>query len=402
VAVDIYGGDIRVIAAREELFRVAASLDLACYHLREAPLSAPDIFLDLLPNPLPNIQLAFQLPPVINALERMSTSCLVAAESYFSTEAQVMAFLQQLFQPLSDSAGLLAAANPVSAAMSDIVSQTGTALAVIGLITAPSLGSSQLIAQGARVVSHASGFQTPAAMLAGKVPLIPGGRAELLSSAPVAVSGGLAGMVGALRAGYWSPASSIRVQTFAESDGRALVVFIPGTQSFNPLANNPLNITSNFGVYAGTGSPSQGAVEDALRLAGAGSGDRVIFVGHSQGGLIAANLAAEPQEYAVSGLVTLGSPVAHLNLGVPTVSIQHQQDPIPLLSGIRNPMTESWVTISSGQEFEDLVQAHHISSYAETVSEAVGQSNAGLQSVLERMKLPQGVATESVYRLLGN
>ena len=399
MAVDIYGGDIRVIAARDELFRISSNLDLAAYHLRESPLSAPSLFLDLLPNPLPNIQLAVQLPAVIAEIERLASACRMAAESYFSTEAQIMGFLQQLFRPLSDASGLLSAANPVSVAMSDIVSQTGAALAVIGLITAPSLGSSQLIAQGARVVSHSSGFKTPAAMLAGNVPLIPGGTAMLASQASIIQTGGLSGLVHALRSGYWSPASSIRIQSFAERGGRALVVLIPGTQNFSPLGTNPLNITSNFGAFAGTGSPSQSAVEAALRSVGAGKGDRVIFVGHSQGGLIAANLATKPQEYEVSGLITLGSPISHLPLEVPTVSLQHQQDPVPLLSGTRNPLTENWVTISSGQQFESLVQAHHISSYAQTAAQAQAQDNAGLTSVLQRMNLPQGQATEMVFRL---
>lgn len=397
---DIYGGDARIIATRDELLRISGNLMLAASQLRDAPLAMPTLFLDFLPNPLPNLQLAVQLPPVIEQLERLSNSCQVAAESYFSSEAQINHILQDLFRPLSDAAGLLPLANPISLAMSDVVSRTGAALAIVGLVAGPSLGGTQLVAQGARVIAHSAGHQTPAAMLAAASPLaIAGGSAMLLKTNLVQQSGSLGSVAGALKTGYWSPAGSIRIQSFPEGSGRALVVLIPGTQNFSPLGSNPLNITSNLGVFSGSGSPSQNAVTAALKQVGAGPNDRVIFVGHSQGGIIGANLAATTQPYRVAGLVTLGSPIAQLNLKVPTISIQHQQDPIPLLSGTTNPMRENWVTISTGVEYDNLVQAHHITSYAETASQAMLSDNPGLQNVLNEMELPSGEATEYLYRL---
>lgn len=401
MALDIYGGDAKIIATRDELLRISGNLMLAASQLHQAPLAMPSLFLDFLPNPLPNLQLAVQLPPVIEQLDRLSNSCQVAAESYFSTEAQINHILQDLFRPLSDAAGLLPLANPISAAMSDIVARTGAALAIVGLVAGPSAGGTQLVAQGARVIANAAGHQTPAAMLAAAGPSIAlfGGSAQLLSSSSVQQRGTLGSVTTALREGYWSPSGSVRIQSFAEGSGRALLVLIPGTQNFSPLGSNPLNLSSNLGAFAGVGSPSQAAVSAALKQVGAGPTDRVIFVGHSQGGIIGANLAARPQPYQVAGLITLGSPVSQLDLRIPTISIQHQQDPIPLLSGTTNPMRENWVTISSGSEFENLVQAHHIASYAETASQAVLSDNPGLSNVLQQMNLPEGEATEYLYRL---
>lgn len=376
---------------------------LAASQLRDAPLAMPSLFLDFLPNPLPNLQLAVQLPPVIEQLERLSNSCQIAAESYFSTEAQINHILQDLFRPVSDAASLLPLANPISLAMNDVVARTGAALAIVGLLAGPSAGGTQLVSQGARVISHSAGHQTPAAMLAAAPALaVAGGSATLISTASVSQGGTLGSFVGALKSGYWSPAGAVRILSFPEGTGRALVVLIPGTQNFSPLGSNPLNITSNLGVFGGTGSPSQSAVAAALKHAGAKAADRVIFVGHSQGGIIGANLAAAPQPYQVAGLITLGSPIAQLNLEVPTVSLQHQQDPIPLLSGVTNPMKENWVTISSGEEYTSLVRAHHISSYAETAQQAMFSENPGLQHVLEQMDLPKGEATEYLYRLSGD
>lgn len=402
MGLDIYGGDVRVIAARDELARISSHISYAASLLRDAPLAPTKLLLDFLPNPLPNLQLAFLLPPVIAELERLAVSCHLAAESYFSTEAQVMHNLQQLFEPLSSATNLLVAPNPISVAMADVVSRTGAALAVVGLVTAPSLGSSQMIAQGARVISHAAGFQTPAAMLAAAPLAGAMGSAELLAEGKVLQSGSLAGLAQTLAEGYWSPPGAVRIQSFEQTSGRTLLVFIPGTQSFTPLSDNPLNIAANLGVFGGGGSASQAAVTSALAEFGAGKDDRVIFVGHSQGGIIAGNLAASKQPYEVAGLITLGSPVAQLDLKVPTVSIQHQQDPVPLLSGTTNPMRERWVTISSDRHFTDLVQAHHISSYTETAFAAGQSDNPGLENVLNQMQIPSGTGTEFVYRLKAN
>lgn len=398
MAIAFYGGDARVIATRDELFRIAANLNAAANRLRSAPTAMPSLFLDLLPNPLPNLQLALQLPAVTRELERLAQSCLIAAESYFSAEAQVTNLLLDLFRPVSDAAGLLALANPISAAMSDVVSRAGAALAVAGLVAGPSFGSTQVIGQGARLISNSLGQPTPAALLAGNVPPLGGGSATLVSTSQVK-SGNLGSLVSRLHAGYWNPTSAIRIQSYSQGLGKTFVVLIPGTQSFVPFGRNPLDIGSNLAAMAGSPAPSQQAVSDALRQVGASKRDRVIFIGHSQGGLIAANLATAQQAYRVAGLVTLGSPVAHLDLKIPTISVQHRSDPIPQLSGTANPMRENWVTVSSDQDFSNLVQAHHIAGYAQTVQRAEGAGNPGLDAVLEKMQLPAGEGVEYLFRL---
>ena len=46
MALDIYGGDPRIIATQHELLRIASLLEQAASHLEEAWLAPPETFLD--------------------------------------------------------------------------------------------------------------------------------------------------------------------------------------------------------------------------------------------------------------------------------------------------------------------------------------------------------------------
>jgi len=136
-------------------------------------------------------------------------------------------------------------------------------------------------------------------------------------------------------------------------------------------------------------APSQQAVSDALQKLSAGPQDSVLFVGHSQGALLAGNLASSPQPFEVKGLISFGGPIAHLDLKVPVIAIQHAADPVPHLAGNVNPMRENWVTVSSNASFDSLVDAHRVSSYTNTAAELAGTENEGYQSVMRQL-IPEG------------
>src|SRR5436190_30255 len=73
-------------------------------------------------------------------------------------------------------------------------------------------------------------------------------------------------------------------------------------------------------------------VRSALAAAGAGAGEPVLLVGHSLGGMVAAELARDPQ-LTVAGVVTAGSPVGATPEGIPVLSLENRGDVVPLLSG---------------------------------------------------------------------
>jgi pimeloyl-ACP methyl ester carboxylesterase len=74
----------------------------------------------------------------------------------------------------------------------------------------------------------------------------------------------------------------------------------------------------------------------ALRDAGVRPGDPVLLVGHSQGGMVAAAVAAHASPYDVTNVVTFGSPtaqVAHYPGDVHVLSLEHRGDLVPQLAG---------------------------------------------------------------------
>lgn len=398
MALDIYGGDPRIIATQQELLRAMACLQLAINELEAAVFASPEMVFDFVPNPLPNLQLAFLLPNLTNRLEQLRSGLQVAAESYFSTEAQITRLLTGLFQPVADLHWFMVQANPISGALAEQVARTAGAMAVVGLTGVPSSGKAQLVGQATRLAVAAAGGVSPQQLLAKSyvnslalgIKADVAGSARLVSNQPIAPARNIYGFAARLQNHYWSPASSIRIEVFQRPGGRDLVVYVPGTQSFLPGSSNPLNIQSNLTAMGGVvSSPSQQAVSDSLARLGAGPRDKVLFVGHSQGALLAGNLASTPQPYEVKGLISLGGPIAHLDLDVPVIAIQHAADPVPQLSGAPNPMRENWVTVSSSESFSSLVEAHRVSSYTDTAVELAGSTNDGYQRVMRQL-IPEG------------
>ena len=400
MALDIYGGDPRIIATQNELFRIAGLLEHAASHLEEAWLSPPELIFELIPNPLPNVQLALGLPPLIDRLRQLRSGLNYAAESYFSTEAQVHRFLTSLFEPYTKLNWFLAQPNPISGVLNEQVTRTAATMAVVGLTGVPSFGKAQLVGQATNLVVATMGATSPRAALAQSqvnarlfgLEVDASGSAKLISEREIRPAANIYGQVLRLQQHYWNPASSIRVEVYPGLRGRELVVYVPGTQSFLPGSSNPLNIQSNLTAMGGVvPSPSQQAVEKALEQLDVGKGDKVLFVGHSQGALIAGNLAETRHDYEVKGLIALGGPISHLDLRVPVLAIQHSSDPVPSLSGGVNPMRENWVTVSSDKTFENLVDAHKISSYTNTAAELMGSDNAGFRNLAPEL-LPNGQA----------
>jgi hypothetical protein len=94
--------------------------------------------------------------------------------------------------------------------------------------------------------------------------------------------------------------------------------------------------------------------------------------------------------------VSFAGPIGHLKLDVPVIAIQHAADPVPLLSGRVNPLTENWVTASSSAEFEDLIAAHRLDGYIETATELDQSQNIGLNRVRKAL-WPESLGSGSQY-----
>lgn len=174
----------------------------------------------------------------------------------------------------------------------------------------------------------------------------------------------------------------VRITGIPAADGTwAWVVDIPGTQTFAPTAgDNPWDLTSNVLLVAGhqtlTTKGVARALEDAQRRVGATGPGRTMLAGHSQGGITAAALAADPafrERFGVTHVVTSGAPVARLDIPeeVSVLSLEHREDLVPGLEGADNPDRATWVTVRRrlADEFGAAgraSRAHQVDHYAAT------------------------------------
>jgi pimeloyl-ACP methyl ester carboxylesterase len=146
---------------------------------------------------------------------------------------------------------------------------------------------------------------------------------------------------------------TVRVERVAGADGRtAWIVDIPGTHRWSPVAGtDPFDLTSDVATLAGRPSAAGATVVQALRHAGARPGEPVLLAGHSLGGMVAAQLAADPavrREFHITHVVTAGSPIALADIPgtIHVLSLEHDDDLVPRLDGAVNPDRSGWVTVS--------------------------------------------------------
>ncbi|RMI04999.1 hypothetical protein [Cellulomonas triticagri] len=144
----------------------------------------------------------------------------------------------------------------------------------------------------------------------------------------------------------------VQIVQVTNPDGTSsYIVQIPGTQEWGPQrGSNPVDLTTNVRLMAGDSTLMQQQVAQAMREAGIRPGDPVMLTGHSQGGITAAALASDPafrEEFAVRSVVTGGSPIARFDIppDVSVLSLEHDQDAVPMLEGRENPDRANWVTV---------------------------------------------------------
>ena len=118
---------------------------------------------------------------------------------------------------------------------------------------------------------------------------------------------------------------------------RSWTVDIRGTQSFAIGQSGPQDMTTNLQGVAGMASDQLNAVMEAMDAAGISPEEAVEVAGHSQGGIMAAQLAADPAvraRYNVVSVVTAGSPTATVAPSdVPVLSYENSGDIVPGLDG---------------------------------------------------------------------
>src|SRR5699024_1974110 len=114
-------------------------------------------------------------------------------------------------------------------------------------------------------------------------------------------------------------------------------------------SRNPLSWCNNPGAFIGMDTASGQMIIRAMREAGVGPTDPVVITGHSQGGMVAVNVANHPdavREFTIEGVITAGSPIS--NLAAPdghTLALEHTEDPVPGLDDASNSLAPGMVTV---------------------------------------------------------
>jgi hypothetical protein len=130
------------------------------------------------------------------------------------------------------------------------------------------------------------------------------------------------------------------------------LVSLSGTQepaSFG-TSSNPKDEESNFRALTGDVNAVGLATMAALADAGVKKGEPLVLSGHSQGGIVSAQLAADPAfvaQYSVAAVLTFGSPVSLLKPAnsAQWLSLEHEQDLIPLTDGENNARSANHTTV---------------------------------------------------------
>jgi hypothetical protein len=332
VTIDSYGGNPDIVATRGEIHRVAFEIKLAAEEL-VAFGSVETLLSDL----LHQLQYRMAIISVLAKLERLHGSCLVASEHYFSTEAQIHRRFEIDFIPQ---------------------------LAAVTSSIASSLGWKQ--DQGVSATKTITSATKP----------------------PTSITG----LLDRLRQVSTKGEPTVGIDFFQTgSEQRTAVVYIPGTQTLGlGDGSNPLDLQSNILAMQGEGiAASERAVLEAMNQAGIEANDKVIFVGHSQGGMVAGNLAMNPAGYIAAGLVTIGAPIAQLKLTkLPVMAIEHVNDPIPNVSGKVNPIAKNWVTIqlnSLASESEAPMHSHSLKSYKNTTEKVDESKSKGISNIRQQL-----------------
>lgn len=201
---------------------------------------------------------------------------------------------------------------------------------------------------------------------------------------------------------------SVEVRRIDHPDGgTSWAVLIPGTQSLAPRGSNPMDNATNLQEFVGAPSAAGAAVVAALGMAGARRDQPVLLAGHSQGGIVATRLAADPRvrrHYRITTVLTAGSPVGHVPLptGVRALHLEHRLDLVPVLDDADNPETPDRVTVIRDARAARAEVPHAAGLYAETGALADASDHPSLRAWRASARTVLGdegaTATRAVYR----
>jgi len=362
-----YGGDPKVVASRGEIERITSELSLIQRRMLDElkPMAQ-------LSGLVHHLQFDVVLPETLVRLGLQRHGCFVAAENYFDTDARVAHNLNRVAQTLHD--------NPWLTKL--IPKEAWVALGITTV--AAGFTNTDFTSQLVRATSSQIGKEKFDLL----TQVLPSERV-LAEEAP-AWQSSPPNSVAALTQRLNNDSGNIRIEGYQTHSGRVLVVYLPGTGNWSPVGGkSAFDLSSDLELIGESeNSNSSRAAHAALNAYGVRADDRLILVGYSQGGMVAAELAEENPN--VIGLVSVGSPIANSQLPdvVPVLSIEHSNDIVPALAGETNPLTENWVTATKHldlQPGQSVIAAHDFAAYQQTAGLVDESQDAGVVRIRNKI-----------------
>ncbi len=186
---------------------------------------------------------------------------------------------------------------------------------------------------------------------------------------------------------------TIAITSWSDSSGQPHhIVYLPGTDDLHTLPwtmdGDIRDLPTNLLVMGDQETAYASGIVTAMHQAGIGPDDPVLLAGHSQGGMEAAWIAHHHPEFAVSGVITAGAPIAQVAStdGPPILALESTGDLVPQLDGEANPPAAEVVTVTFEDEESTLVGHHSLANYAVAAAGVDASPHPSIQTQLDGLR----------------
>jgi hypothetical protein len=239
----------------------------------------------------------------------------------------------------------------------------------------------------------------------------PGGAQQLGDDvAPGSVSDLFAGVDSRQNRTGGAVSGEIGVERLVDPGGTVrYVVQLPGTESWavNP-GSTARDLSTNLHTMAGGSTVYMRGIEEAMAHAHIPADAPVMLVGHSQGGMSAAALAADPefrQRFNVTQVVTAGAPIARFDVPptVQVLAVENSHDLVPQLDGADNPDRPNVTTMTFSQNLGSVGLNHSLGDTYEVAAGSLPDSGdpsyGAWRATAQGFLDPDNRATTSTYAI---
>jgi pimeloyl-ACP methyl ester carboxylesterase len=186
---------------------------------------------------------------------------------------------------------------------------------------------------------------------------------------------------------------TVEIQTIRDGDGDIRhIVYLPGTDDMATLPwtqdGDVRDMATNFLLINGQDNAHLQGIQQAMHDAGIQPGDPVMLAGHSQGGMEAAAILSNHDDFNVTNVVTAGSPTAQVPgfpPGTHVISLENQGDVVPLLDGEENPDSPQQVTVHFDDRGSDIGDSHSLDHYTNGAAAVDASADQSLVEQLDSL-----------------